>query len=99
MSRDAFACRGHRRRQRRGQPHPISQTDEQSSPGATDDALAVRRHDYLVKRRSSLHHEGVLLSQGFALFTPRILPAQADVSTIQPASQASLKRPLLHGPG
>ncbi|MGI8729766.1 MAG: hypothetical protein ACR2LK_07190, partial [Solirubrobacteraceae bacterium] len=34
---------------------------------------------YLVERRLSHHHEGVLLSLGFARLTTRILPAQADV--------------------
>jgi hypothetical protein len=62
MRRHTLTRRRHRLRQRRGQPDLVGQPDQQRAAGMTDDAIAVRRHDYLVQRRPILHHEGVLLS-------------------------------------
>ena len=59
----ALPRRRHRLRERRGEPEPVGQLDQQKGAGVGDEPLAVRPDFYGLRRRLCLHLPGVLLGR------------------------------------
>jgi hypothetical protein len=70
MGASALPARRHRLRERRGEPDPIGQLDQQKGAGVGDEALAVRPDFYGLRRRLCLHLPGVLLGRGMGFRKP-----------------------------
>ena len=63
----ALSGRRHRLGERRGEPEPVGQLDQEKGPGVGDEPLAVRPDFYGLARRLCLHLPGVLLGLGNGL--------------------------------
>ena len=79
MRRPARTGIGHRPRQARRQPQPVSKRDEQTAPGVRHHTRVIRDHFYASLALRTRHLQGEPPGRVGSGFDTRILPAQADV--------------------
>jgi len=92
----ALAGAGEGLREGARQPEAIGELGDQRGPRAGHQTVSVRRDFYLLRAVVLCHPQGDPPGQGLRALTPRILPAQEDVSSASASCRSGV---LLNDPG